>query len=67
MIPPRIHDFINNLLVQRSLLSDGMVRDTNVRDLFTQVLDRKGRIRFIPCHTERRSLVLLNTTIGKSV
>ena len=41
MIPPGIHDFINDTVVQRSLLSYGMVCNTDICNLIAQVLNRE--------------------------
>lgn len=63
MIPPRIFDSINDTVVQRSLFSYSMVRDTNVHYLFAQILNRKGCVGLVPFDKERLDS-FFNTTVG---
>ena len=65
MIPPRIHDFINNTVVQRSLLSYGMVCNTDICNLIAQVLNRECGVGLVPFNKERLSTFSINATDQK--
>lgn len=67
MIPPRIRNLINDTVVKRGLFSYSMVRDTNVRDLFAQILNRKGCVGLVPFNKERLDSFGVNATVGKYV
>lgn len=65
MIPPCIHHFINNTVIQRSLLSYGMVCDTDICDLLAQVLNRECCVGLVPFNEEGLGAFSVDTTIGK--
>ena len=67
MIPPGIHDFINDTVVQRSLLSYGMVCNTDICNLIAQVLNRECCVGLVPLNKERLGAFSINTAVTKLI
>lgn len=67
MIPPRIHNSINNPVVQRSLLSYGMICNTDICNLIAQVLNRECGVGLVPFNKEGLSAFSINTAVTESV